>query len=101
VSLPAGPYLRFEGTGIVLTVLGQTLSAAALTVDRATTAGPGAPVDMLRLAATGVQLAMGGASPVLTVSDGTALLLVKGGVLAGTVSGTVAVTVPQVELRGR
>ncbi len=105
LALPAGPYLRFEGTGLVLTVLGQTLSGD-VAFEKATDLGAdgaiggtglNADTSVVRLAMTHVAIDLGG---VLKVREGTALLLLTPAGLAGTVSGTVTLAVPQVSLTG-
>ena len=105
LALPAGPYLRFEGVGLALTVLGQTLTGD-LSVERATSYGTdGAPggtaanadTTVVTLTVTHLALNLGG---VLSISNGTAAFVVGPDGLAGTVSGTVALTVPQVSLTG-
>ena len=105
LALPAGPYLRFEGTGLVLTVLGQTLSGD-VAFEKATDLGAdgaiggtglNADTSVVRLAMTHVAIDLGG---VLKVREGTALLLLTPAGLAGTVSGSVTLAVPQVSLTG-
>ena len=81
----AGPYVRFEGTDMVLTVLGQSLRGD-VTVERATSygtdglpggSGPAADSQTVRLAMSDVSLALGGASPVISVTNGSAVLLLS------------------------
>ena len=108
LALPAGPYLRFESTGTVLTVLGQDL-LGNVSFERALSygvdgvpggTGPDADVPVVRIAVSGASLAIGGATPVLTMSNGTAVLLLTPSGLAGRVTGSIALTVPDVSLSG-
>ncbi|MBK8459221.1 MAG: hypothetical protein IPL43_02530 [Micropruina sp.] len=107
LNLPAGPYLRFEGTDVVLTVLGQSLSGN-LAIEKSTSYGddgvPGglgvnADSSTVRIALSEVTLALGGAT-VLTLSNGSAVLLLAPTGLAGRITGDIALTVPQVSLSG-
>ncbi|MCW5953508.1 MAG: hypothetical protein KIT69_14735, partial [Propionibacteriaceae bacterium] len=99
--LPAGPYLRVEGSGVVLDIMGQRITAD-IAFEQATTVpaagGPGETV--LRIALTNVSLSFGGTSPVATLTGGTALFLSRTSGLAGRVSGSIALTVPGVVLSG-
>ena len=87
LSLPAGPYLRFEATGLTLSVLGQTLSGN-FAFERVADETGG---TLVRIAGTDVALSLGG---VLRVSNGTALVLLTPGGLAGRIGGTVAFDLP-------
>ena len=101
--LAAGPYVRFEGVGITITVLGQTITGD-VAVEKATArtaAGVPDPTrSVLRIAATNVRLTLGGAQPVVSLTDGTAVLLLTGTAVAGRITGTLAVTLPGVALTG-
>ncbi|HSF97082.1 MAG TPA: hypothetical protein VLA55_00205, partial [Ornithinibacter sp.] len=108
LDLPAGPYLRLEGTGLVLTVLGQTITGS-VGVERATSYGndgvPGgtglaADSSVVRITVTSATLALGGATPVVTVTDGTATLILTPAGLAGRISGTVGLHVPGLTFSG-
>ena len=108
VNVPAGPYVRFEGTGLQLSVLGQQLSGD-VAIERATALGndgvPGgiglaADRQVVRVALANVALAFGGATPILTVTGGSGALLLDGTGVAGSFQGTIAVNVPQVALAG-
>ncbi|MDA8436815.1 MAG: FG-GAP-like repeat-containing protein, partial [Actinomycetales bacterium] len=102
VDVPGGPYVRFDGTGITLTVLGQSLSGD-LSIERSTSYGAdkvpggGDDVTVLKVAVAHVSVSLGG---VLSVTEGSALVLVRGDGLAGRITGTIALTVPQVSLSG-
>ncbi|NMM34119.1 MAG: hypothetical protein HHJ13_09000, partial [Phycicoccus sp.] len=105
LDIAGGPYLRFEGTGLTLMVLGQSLTAnvAIEKVTPLTAAGtPDTGKSTLRIAATGVQLSLGGG--VVTLSNGTALILLSSAgatsSVAGRITGTLALAVPQVALSG-
>ena len=102
LSLPGGPYLRFEATGFVLTVLGQTISGD-VSFERATAPIPagspsGTPAPtVVRVALANVSVSMAG---VLSLRNGSALLVVAPAGLAGSISGDLALTVPGVSLGG-
>ena len=103
LTVAAGPYLRFEGTGLTVTVLGQTLTGD-VAVEKATPLLADGTADttrsVLRLTATNVTLTLGGATPVVSLTQGTAVLLLTGTTVAGRVTGTLAVAIPQVSLTG-
>ena len=88
VDLPAGPYLRFEAEGLELTVGGQRLTGD-FSVEKIGT--------VVRLAGAHLSLDLGG---LLTVREGSALVLLTGTGLAASISGTVALTVPGVQIGG-
>ena len=93
IDVPGGPYLRFEATGLVLTVAGQQLSGD-FSFEKVTT---DAGATLTRIAATHVTASLGG---MLRLTDGTALILLTGTGLAGSIGGTVALTVPGVAVAG-
>ncbi len=105
LALPAGPYLRFEGTGLQVDVLGQRL-AGDFVFERATSYGankvPGGGDDstVIRIGASNVSVAFGGATPVLTVTHGSGALLLGATGVAGSLQGTIALGIPQVSLTG-
>ena len=68
LDVPGGPYLRFEATGLTLTVLGQSISGD-FAVEKVRAADG---TDRLKVAGRNVTLSVGG---LLSVTDGTALLL--------------------------
>ena len=106
LDLPAGPYLRVEGTGVQLDILGQRLSGD-FAFERATDLGddnvPGGTAladqdtTIVRVGATNVALSLGG---VITVSSGQGALFITPAGIAGRVTGNVAVNVPGVSLSG-
>src|SRR5262249_4840521 len=104
-SLPAGPYLRFEGTGLAVDVLGQRLTGD-FAFEQATDLGadkvPGGGDDTatVKVAAANVSLTIGGSTPIVSVTNGTATFLLTTGGLAGRVQGDLAVALPQVSLSG-
>jgi hypothetical protein len=108
LKLPAGPYLRFEGLGMELDVLGQKIGGdfafeqvSDLGADRLP-GGTGANADtrVIRLAAANVSLSFGGAAPLATLSNGSGFLLIEGARVAGQIGGTVAVNVPGISFSG-
>jgi hypothetical protein len=87
-GLPAGPYVRFEGNGLSLNVLGQTLTGNFL-VERVNQAG-GA---VTRISATQVILEVGsGGAPLVTLDNGNGVFLLTAGGLAGELSGGVTLS---------
>ena len=108
LDLPAGPYLRLEGTGVQLEMFGQRIGGDFV-VEQATL--DGAPI--VRIAARNVSASFGdGTTPFVTVSGGTGFFSIvddpdgtgpgnpKTGGLAGRLSGTVAFNVPGIDLSG-
>ena len=103
VSVPAGPYLRFEGTGITVTVMGQTLTgdvAIEKTTPLTSTGTPDATKSELRLTASNVSLTLGGTQPIVSLTGGTALAVLTGTAGAGRITGTLAVAIPGIALSG-
>ena len=95
LQLPAGPYVRIEGTGINLTIAGQSLSGNVV-FERFTRADG---TTFVRIGLTGVRLAIGdGTNDVLTVIDGAGSLVIGSSGIAGSFSGTAALAVPGVTL---
>ncbi len=105
LQVPAGPFLRFSATGAVLDVLGQRLTGD-VTIEQVTSYGadgiPGGGDDgqVLRLAAANVALTLGGATPIVSLANGTGIFVLSAAGFAGRVSGTVSVLVPGVSLTG-
>src|SRR5207247_333071 len=106
LDLPAGPYVRVEGRGLVLTALGQTLSGD-FAFEQVTSLGAngvpngGDDIEVVRVGATNVTLALGdGATDVLTVSSGSGAIFVVPGRVFGEITGTVALAVPSIWLTG-
>ena len=93
LSLPGGPYLRFEATGMTLTVLGQSLSGNFAFEKVTSSAG----TALVRIGATHVTLSI---ANVLKVTGGSALVLVTPTGLAGRITGSLTLAVPQVSLSG-
>ena len=98
--LPAGPYLRVEGTGIVITLAGQRITGD-LVLEKARSNG----ADVVRVGLRNVSAAFGdGTTDLVTLSEGVGLLVITGvspgkaGGLAGTLSGRVRMNVPGVTL---
>ncbi|HRA76947.1 MAG TPA: hypothetical protein PLE12_12010, partial [Propionicimonas sp.] len=94
LGLPAGPYLRVEGSGVVLTVAGQQFSGNLVLEQRTGTAG----TALVRLALTGVEVTLAGG--LARLSHGSALFVLAGGTIAGQVGGTVTLAVPGLSLSG-
>ncbi|HSF99150.1 MAG TPA: VCBS repeat-containing protein, partial [Ornithinibacter sp.] len=104
LDLPGGPYLRVEGTDLVLVMAGQRI-AGDFVFEQATV-GTG---SVVRVAARDVSASFGdGTTAFVTVTGGTGFFVIgdpdgaggKQGGLAGRLSGTVSITVPGVSLSG-
>jgi hypothetical protein len=96
IDLPAGPYLRIEGTNVQVDILGQHLGG-----DFAFERASGASTTSVRVVAVNVSLSLGGgASPVLEMTNGHGALLMSGTGIAGSFAGTIALNVPGVTLGG-
>ena len=93
LGLPGGPYLRFEATGLRLTVAGQVLTGDFAFEKVATSP----TTSIIKVAATHVALDLAG---VLRLREGTALILLPGTGLAASISGTVSLAVPGVTIAG-
>ena len=102
LSLPAGPFVRIEGTGVALNVAGQTLTGDFV-LEQVTT---GSGLTEIRVAASNVTLSLGG---VVSLTNGQGVLVIvpntpgvtpKDGGIAGQLSATVAVNVPDVTFQG-
>ena len=99
LNLPAGPYLRLEGTGLNLRVAGQRLSGN-FAFEQSTTTGT-TPTKVVRVIASNVNVGLGdGTTDFLTLTNGSAVLLLKQAGLAGRIGGTVSVNIPGVSLGG-
>src|SRR5206468_10983824 len=97
VQLPQGPYLRVAGTGVGVTVVGQTLSGD-FAFERTLDAGGHA---IVRLHASNVSAGLGGnGTPVLALTGGSGNLVVTSAGTAGQLSGSVVLNVPGVSLSG-
>ncbi|HRA75297.1 MAG TPA: hypothetical protein PLE12_03570, partial [Propionicimonas sp.] len=89
LDLPAGPYLRVEGTGIQLAIAGQRVSGD-VTFTR-TTDGAG---TALVVTVANLQAGFGdGTTDVVRLSNGTGTLTLDAGGLAGNIAGTVSLAV--------
>jgi len=96
LALPHGPYLRVQGTGVALSIAGQTLSGGF--VFEQTTTGGLAPTPVIRVAATNVELHLGGGAVNLTGGQGVLFITSAG--LAASLGGTVSIDIPGVSFAG-
>ncbi|MGB8165867.1 MAG: hypothetical protein WCF18_00050, partial [Chthoniobacteraceae bacterium] len=98
LSLPAGPYIRVEGTTVTLTVLGQTLMGDFVIEQATGTDGR----RVTRVALQKAELGLGGTAPnnLLKVTNGAGFIILNADGLAGRFSGSVALTVPGVQFSG-
>ncbi|MEQ1861602.1 MAG: LEPR-XLL domain-containing protein, partial [Chthoniobacteraceae bacterium] len=87
--LPAGPFVRVEGTGVSLAVMGQTLSGN-FAIEQTT--------GLVRVGLSNVSLSLG--SGLVNVTNGSGFLLLTTAGVAARFGGTVAVTVPNVAFSG-
>jgi hypothetical protein len=95
VKVPAGPYLRVEGTGLVLSVAGQTLTGN-FAFEQATRADT---TTLTKVSATNVTLNLGdGTTTFVSLTQGEGFFVATATGLAGRLSGKVSVNVPGVEL---
>ncbi len=90
LNLPAGPYLRVEGTAVTLNVLGQQLSGD-FAVER-TTLADGSSRPRSPRATSPSRSAPARAR--VTLTDGTGAFLVTTAGIAGQLSGRIALTLP-------
>jgi len=86
---PATQYVRVKGTGVSVTVLGQTLTG-----NFAFSQTGSGPSKVITLHADSVGLTLGTASLGLTLSSGTGDLTITSAGVAGSISGNVAATLP-------
>ena len=93
LTLPAGPYFQVTGTGVQLTIAGQSLSGNFSVTDQSGT---------VTVAASNVSASFGdGASALLTVSGGNGMLTFgPSGGLTGNLNANVSVSIPGVTLVG-
>ena len=92
LDLPAGPYFKVEGTGIVLDLAGQRITGNASITQ---TSG------VTTISLTGVTASFGsGTTPIVSLTGGTANLVLGTTGVVGNFAGTVAVTLPSVSVTG-
>ena len=88
-TTPGSPYLRVKGTGVSVTVLGQTLSGNF----SFTQSGTGA-ARVTTLTADSVALTLGTASVGISLTGGAGSLTISSAGIVGTISGNVTATLP-------
>ena len=94
--LPAGPYLRFEGTGVQVSFQGQRFST-----DIVLESARVGTTDVVRVAFRNATAAFGdGTTTLVALTGGHGLFVLRNEGLAGTLSGHVALNLPSVELSG-
>ena len=89
LNVAAGPFVRFEGTGIALSIGSQTLSGD-IVLEKGTVPGAtaGTTVAVTRIAFRNVSAAFGdGVTNVVALSDGLGVFVLQQGGLAGRLSG--------------
>ena len=98
VNLPAGPFLRIGGTGVSLTIAGQTLTGDFAFQRQLDSTGK----PVLQIAANNVAIGFGGTAsvPIVGLTNGQGYFLVSTAGIAGTIAATVALNVPSVTLSG-
>ncbi len=95
-NLPAGPYVRVAGTGVMLTLLQQSLSGDFTFEQTLDSSGN----RLVKLSVANAALTLGGSTPVVSITNGRGNLLITSAGLDGSIGGTVAVNVPGVTLGG-
>ena len=94
INLPAGPFLQIAGTGLTLSVGGQTI-AGNFTFQTQTVGGS----QVVTVGVSGATLSLGnGTSSLLTVANGTGALILTSQGLAGSFSGSLSVNITGVTL---
>ena len=96
LDLPAGPYLRVDGTGVTVTILDQVLTADVAV--RRTLAADGTTLTVIGLDRVSLTLSAGTAA--LRLVNGSGLLVVSGSAVAGRLTGQVALALPGVTAAG-
>ncbi|HEX8631009.1 MAG TPA: hypothetical protein VF755_22870, partial [Catenuloplanes sp.] len=95
-DLPAGPYVRVDVRGAVVTVAGQAVTADLSFEQVSAGTGP-----VVRAAVSKASASFGAAgSPLVRLTNGRGSLLLPASGLAAELSGTVTVTVPGVSVSG-
>ena len=95
LELPAGPFLRVAGTGVNLTIAGQTLSGD-FAIEQVTRLDGSLTTT---IAASNVSLSLSaGNAPIVILSDGFGLFVVTDLGIAGSLGGSVAAAVPGVDV---
>jgi hypothetical protein len=106
LDLPFGPYVRVQGVGIELDLLGQTLSGdfafeSVTSLGANGVVGGGDDIQAVRVAARSVSLSLGdGTTNFIQVTDGRGALFIMDGEMAGEIGGTVNIDVPGVSISG-
>ncbi len=99
LDLPAGPFVQVAATGVTVTIGGQTMTADVAFQQSS---------QGLVLAVNNLSLTLGGSTPILTLTKGhgvLAILTTGAGTavtksVVGRISGTIALSVPGLELSG-
>jgi hypothetical protein len=96
LALPKGPYLKVEGSNVVLGVAGQSISGS-FAFEQITEGTE----KKIRISAADVSLKLGGgAGDVVTVNNGSGYLVVTSHGMIGAVGATVGLNVPGVTFSG-
>ncbi len=96
LNLPAGPYVRFEATGVKIAFNGQSLTGD-VAFEKATSNG----IAVTRVAFRNVTAAFGdGTTPIVSLTAGQGMFLLGNAGLAGTIAGTVSLKIPGASLSG-
>jgi len=97
LNLPAGPYIKVTAASAQLTILGQTLSGS-FSVEQRTVEGR----KITRIAATNVSLILGGATPVVSVTQAHGNFLLSSDGIGGELAAMVDLSgVPGVTFTGQ
>src|SRR5207302_1558622 len=109
INLPAGPYLRVQGTGVTLTLKLSATNQLVLTADFAleqvsasvTTGNATTTASQVRVGVSKLHFSFGdGTNNLIDVTQGSGFFVIATGGLAGTVSASVASDVSGVSLSG-
>ncbi|MCD4726831.1 MAG: hypothetical protein K8R46_04165, partial [Pirellulales bacterium] len=107
LDLPAGPYLRIEGTDLRIELFGQHI-AGDFSFEKADAAGPNGilgdedDTSVIKIAAANIEAGIGdGTTDFASLENGGGLLVINAAGIAGRMSGTVRVQIPDVSLSGK
>ena len=99
LDLPAGDYLRVAATGVTLTIAGQTMTGDVAFEKSGSD---------LTLSVSKLTIRLGGATPVVSLTNGNGVLVLRNDgptgtgprIMVGRLTGTIAVTIPGVSVSG-
>ncbi|MGH2929352.1 MAG: hypothetical protein ACRDL8_14210, partial [Solirubrobacteraceae bacterium] len=99
LSLPGGPYVEFQATDATISVAGQTLTGNLAVI--AATSAAGDSIVEVGISDGSLELGAGtGGAPLLAVTEAAGALFIEPSGMAGSLTGKVALNVPDVKLIG-